>query len=167
MSLLFVIDGDGLSEIPALFILADELKSTVESIVKIFQKRNEFWTETEVIMSDKDIVEREAFSKCFANSSLLICLYHTLKMFRRELTCEKMGVKSMCSKYASLMQFFFEFFTFLGAIRNYHHLKTLSRKEIALICAAKKDEVECLEQLTPYALKIHVHSTTLYQKRII
>ena len=34
VSLLFVIDGDGLSEIPALFILADELKSTVESIVK-------------------------------------------------------------------------------------------------------------------------------------
>ena len=39
--LLFVIDGDGLSEIPALFILADELKSTAENIVKIFQKHNE------------------------------------------------------------------------------------------------------------------------------
>ena len=152
MSLLFVIDGDGLSEIPALFILADELKSTVESIVKIFQKHNEFWTETEVIMSDKDFVEREAFSKCFANVSLLICLYHTLRMFRLELTCEKMGVKSVCSEYANLMQFFLEFFTFLGAIRNdrnRHHLMTLSRQELALLCTARKDEIVYLEQLTP------------------
>ena len=94
MSLLFVIDGDGLSEIPALFILADELKSTVESIVKIFQKHNEFWTETEVIMSDKDFVEREAFSKCFANASLLICLYHTLRSFRQEVTCENIVIIS-------------------------------------------------------------------------
>ena len=35
-------------------------------------------------MSDKDFVEREAFSKCFANASLLICLHHTLRSFRRE-----------------------------------------------------------------------------------
>ena len=81
--LLLVIDGDGLSEIAVLFILADELKSTVENIVKVFQKHNELWTETKFVMSDKDFVEREAFSKCFANASLLICLYHTLRSFRR------------------------------------------------------------------------------------
>ena len=73
-----------MSEIAALFILADELKSTVENIVKVFQKHNELWTVTKVIMSDKDFVEREAFSKCFANASLLICLHHTLRSFRRE-----------------------------------------------------------------------------------
>ena len=232
--LLLVIDGDGLSEIAALFVLADELKSTVENIVKVLRKHNELWTETKVIMSYKDFVVREAFSKCFANASLLICLYHTLRSFRREVTRKKMGItsaerlrcleiiqliayskttehyteklemlkntkldsvisyfmenwdpiknqwvfafkdshmnlgqttnnrlestfnklKSVCSKYASLMQFFLEFFTFLGAIRNdrnRHHLMTLSRKEIALPCAAKKDEIEYLEQLTPYA----------------
>ena len=46
--LLLVIDRDGLSEIAALFILAGELESTVESIVKVFQKHNEFWTEAKV-----------------------------------------------------------------------------------------------------------------------
>ena len=234
MYLLLVIDGDGLSKIAALFILADELKSTVENIVKVFQKHSELWTETKVIMSDKDLVEREAFSKCFSSASLLICLYHTLKCFRRKVTCEKMEItsaerlrcmeiiqlraysktpedytkklemlkntklgsvisyfmenwdsikdqwvfafkdshmnlgettnnrleltfnklKNVCSKYASLMHFFLEFFTFLGAIRNdrnHHHLMTLSRKKIALPCAAKKDEIEYLEQLTPQA----------------
>ena len=92
--LLLVIDGDGLSKIAVLFILADELKSTVENIVKVFQKHSELWTETKAIMSDKDLVEREAFSKCFANATLLICLYHTLRSFRPEVTCEKMGITS-------------------------------------------------------------------------
>ena len=94
MYLQLAIDGDGLSEIASLHILADELKSIVENIVKVFQKHNELWTETKVIMSDKDFVEREAFSKCFANASLLICLYHTLRSFRQEVTCEKMGIAS-------------------------------------------------------------------------
>ena len=55
-------------------------------------------------------------------------------------------------KYARLMQFFLESFTSLGVIRNdrnHHHLMTLSWKEIALPCAAKKDGTEYLEQLTP------------------
>ena len=46
------------------------------------------------------------------------------------------------------MQFFVEFFAFLGAIRNDrnpHHLMTLSRKEIALPVQQKKDEIEYLE----------------------
>ena len=92
--LLLVIDGDGLSEIAALFILADELKSTVENIVKVFQKHNELWTKTKVIMSDKDFVERKPFSKYFAIASHLICLYHTLRSFRREVTCKKMRIIS-------------------------------------------------------------------------
>ena len=153
-------------------------------------------------------------------ASLLICLYHTMRSFRREVTCEQMGItsaerlwclditqliaysktpedytkklgilknakldsviscfmenwdpiknqwvfafkdshmtlgettknhfeskfnklKSACSKYASLMQFFLELFTFLGAIRNdrnHHHLMIPSRQEIALPCTAK------------------------------
>ena len=45
-------------------------------------------------MPDKDFVKREAFTKCFANASLLICLYHTLRSFRQEVTCEKMGIAS-------------------------------------------------------------------------
>ena len=34
-------------------------------------------------MSDKDFVEREAFSKCFANGSLLICLSYNEKLSSR------------------------------------------------------------------------------------
>ena len=72
---------------------------------------------------------------------------------RLESTFNKL--KSVCSKYASLTQFFLEFFTFLGATRNdrnYRHSMTLSRKKIVFPCAVKKDEIEYLDQLTPCAI---------------
>ena len=43
-------------------------------------------------MSDKHFAENEAFSKCFSNASLLIFVYHTLRSFRQEATCKKMGI---------------------------------------------------------------------------
>ena len=65
---------------------------------------------------------------------------------RLESTFNKL--KNVRSKNTRLMQFFVEFFTFLGAIRNDrnpHHLMTLSRKEIAFPVQQKKDEIEYLE----------------------
>ena len=64
-------------------------------------------------------------------------------------------IKSVCSRYVSLMQFFSEFFSVLkclGEQRNYHYLMALSRKNT---------EVENLHEdlklfsncLTPYAFK--------------
>ena len=41
--LLLVIDGDGLSEIAALIILADDTKPVIESVVNIFKKYNHSW----------------------------------------------------------------------------------------------------------------------------
>lgn len=41
MYLLLVVDGDGLSELVALFILTDEVKAVIESIVNVFKKYNE------------------------------------------------------------------------------------------------------------------------------
>lgn len=241
--LLVNIDGDGQSEIVALFILGDETKTTVEEMVKVFKKHNEAWSKCRVIMSDKDFVEREAFTSCFPDAQLLICMYHTLRSFRREVTCEKMGItsgernrcleiiqkiaysfsetdynnnvqmlhntkfqtvityfeknwnpikeqwvhffknrffnlgettnnriestfnklKSVCSKHSSLMQFFVEFFTFLGAIRNdrhHHHLMSLTRKDISKL--ENPVEQAFYEQLTPYAfsrLKPELQST--------
>ena len=78
-------------------------------------------------------------------------------------------LKSAYSKYASLMQFFLELFTFLGAIRNdrnHHHLMILSREEIALPCTAKKDEIEYPEQLTPYAFSFVRKQFQLIDKEV-
>ena len=92
--LLLVIDGNGFSEIVGLFLVEEESKEVISSVVNKFKERNEAWSKTKVIMSDKDFIERESFSACFPEAELLICLYHALRSFRREITCEKMGITS-------------------------------------------------------------------------
>jgi zinc finger SWIM domain-containing protein 3 len=77
--LLLCVDGDGLSEIVGMFILAEETKEVIEEAVQLFQKFNSNWEDTQVIMSDKDFTEWDAFAKCFPGASLNICLFHTLR----------------------------------------------------------------------------------------
>ena len=92
--LLVCIDGDGLSEIVAMFIVAEETKEVIQATVELFKKHNTSWDQTKVVMSDKDFTEREVFKDSFPTATLSICLYHTLRSFRREITCEKMGITS-------------------------------------------------------------------------
>ena len=87
-------DGNGLSEIIGLFLVEEESKEVISSIVNNIKEKNQAWSKTMVIMSDKDFKERESFSSCFRDAKLLICLYHALRSFRREVTCEKMFISS-------------------------------------------------------------------------
>lgn len=91
---LMVVDGNGLSDIVGLLIVAEESEAVITSAMESFKQHNTAWVKTSVIMSDKDFNERQAFAKCFPGASLLICLYHTLRTFRREITVEKMGITS-------------------------------------------------------------------------
>ena len=88
------VDGNGLSDIVGLLIAAEESEAVITSAMESFKRHNPAWIKTTVIMSDKDYTERQAFAKCFPDSSLLICLYHTLQTFRREITVEKMSITS-------------------------------------------------------------------------
>ena len=45
-------------------------------------------------MADKDTTEREVLTEEIPNDVLLICLFHTLTTFRREITADKMYVTS-------------------------------------------------------------------------
>ena len=92
--LLLEVDGIGLSKIVALFILTEETKETIQTVINVFKAKNESWEKTKVIISDNDFLEREIFKDYFTNASLLICLYYTLRSFRGEVTCEKMGIMS-------------------------------------------------------------------------
>ena len=46
-----------------------------------------------MVMTDKDFVERKVFERGFPQSSLHICLFHTLRSFKREITCEKLQLR--------------------------------------------------------------------------
>ena len=91
---LLAVNGHGLSEIVGLFIVADETEITIESAVECFKKHNSAWEKTKVVISDKDFTERNVFSKCFPGVILQICLFHTLRTFKREITMEKRGITS-------------------------------------------------------------------------
>ena len=89
---LLIEDGNGLSEIVAIWLVADESETTIQSMADLLIKRNPCTKDIKVVMADKDFTEREVFANAFPQASLLICLFHTLRTFRREVTVEKMVI---------------------------------------------------------------------------
>ena len=97
---LMIVDGNGESEIVCLWLTQFEDKETITELVQEFKKHNSNWSLTQGIMSDKDMTERIVLSEQFPQSKLLICLFHTLRTMRREISAEKLGIsqgeRSMC-----------------------------------------------------------------------
>jgi zinc finger SWIM domain-containing protein 3 len=90
---LFVCEAsNGLSEIVAATLLVKEDTTGIKWMVETFKQRNRNWTLTRLVMADKDMGERSVFKSCFPNATMLICLFHTLRTFRRELACNKIGI---------------------------------------------------------------------------
>ena len=89
---LLVEDGNGDSQIVSLWLVASEDAITIKPMLLIFKKHNEGWSRTLTVMSDKDFCERNTFIQEFPQATLLICLYHVLRTFRREITSDKMGI---------------------------------------------------------------------------
>lgn len=62
--------------------------------MNMMKQPNAVWEKIKVVMVDKDIQERDVVKKCLPKASVVICLFHTLYLFNREVTCEKMGSTS-------------------------------------------------------------------------
>ena len=93
MYILMVVDGNGESEIVALWLVVYEDKDTISHLMDIFVKHNHI-TNTKCIMADKDMTEREVLAEKILNAAIMICLFHTLRTFLREITAEKMGISA-------------------------------------------------------------------------
>lgn len=87
-------DGNGLSEIVAVCLLAEENQESINFFIETFKKRNPNWKEVKVIMFDKGKTERKGFSSSFPNSKLMICLFHVFQIFNREVSNKKMGIST-------------------------------------------------------------------------
>lgn len=85
-------DSNGQSEIVAVCLLVTEDANSMTWMADTFKKCNAEWKSIRVLMADKDIGERDVLKQSLPNASVLICLFHTLRSFRREITCEKMGI---------------------------------------------------------------------------
>ena len=57
-----------------------------------FKKNNPVSTKTRVYVTDKGMKERNVIRSVFPNAALTICLFHTLRTFNREITCEKRNI---------------------------------------------------------------------------
>ena len=90
--IMLAIDGEGSSEIVAIFVVSEETNLVISSAVESFKKHNPACSKTVTVFSDKDFNERQAFTKCFPHAKLLLCLFHTLRSFKREVTTTKMGI---------------------------------------------------------------------------
>lgn len=91
--IMLVVDGNSESEVVGSFLVSDETRDTISTMVKAFKKFNASWENVKTIMSDKDFVERSVIRDEFPNASLIICLFHVLRTFRREVTCDRMGLR--------------------------------------------------------------------------
>ena len=92
--LVMSIDGNGQGEIVLVFLTAVETEEAIAQMVRSFKVTNPRWTETKVVLTDKDFNERAVFKKEFPDAAVHICLFHTLRSFRREVTMEKMRIPS-------------------------------------------------------------------------
>lgn len=87
--ILLVVDGNGESEIACLWFIKSESKESISPLVDAFKELNESWSQTKVIISDKDFSERSVFQEKFNGIPLQICLFHVLRNFNREITTTK------------------------------------------------------------------------------
>ena len=67
-------DGNGQSEIVAVFMLTQETQVLLSKIMDLFKNHNSRWTSIRVLMSDKDMTERDTLAESFPESELLMSL---------------------------------------------------------------------------------------------
>lgn len=79
-------DSNGQSEIIAVCLLVSEDAESMKWMIETLKKANSQWRNTRVLMADKDIGEREVLKKSLPQVEVLICLFHVLRSFRREIT---------------------------------------------------------------------------------
>ena len=72
--IMLVEDGNGQSEIVAVFMLTQETQVLLSKIMDLFKKHNSRWTSIRILMSDKDMTERDTLAESFPESELLMSL---------------------------------------------------------------------------------------------
>ena len=92
---LFVVeDSNGEAEIVGLGALVHEDAESLEWLIKSFMNRNPKVERTRLVMADKDLQERDVVKQLLPWAKVLICLFHALKTFRREITMDTMKISS-------------------------------------------------------------------------
>ncbi|XP_044597191.1 uncharacterized protein LOC123273784 [Cotesia glomerata] len=92
--LIIVEDSNGCTEIVGVSILITENKCFIKWMMDSFKKCHPSWEKIQCIMTDKDMTERAAIQESLLplKVNLIMCAFHTLKTFNREITTDKRGI---------------------------------------------------------------------------
>ena len=84
-------DFIGGREISGVGLLVSENVESLRWLLNAF-KGNNVNDQPRVIMADKDVNERHMLKECFPTAHVLICLFHTLRSFKRELSDKRFSL---------------------------------------------------------------------------
>lgn len=92
--IIMVVNGNGQVVVACTFLLAHENATNIEKMLSIFKSHNPKFSDVKTVFTDKDFKERAALRMQLPSAKILLCLFHTLRTFKRNITFEKMGLKS-------------------------------------------------------------------------
>ncbi|DAZ99636.1 TPA: hypothetical protein N0F65_001873 [Lagenidium giganteum] len=75
--------GDGQHEHHSL--IENELYETMLSCLESFKRGDPAWTSIEAVLIDQDITEMAAIENAFAGIAVLLCYWHVVKYWQKEL----------------------------------------------------------------------------------
>jgi zinc finger SWIM domain-containing protein 3 len=85
-------DGNCQTEIICFCLLITEDKDSFTWFLETFRANNPQTELTKYVMADKDLLERSVLKDTFSEANVIICIFHSMRTFSREITCEKMGI---------------------------------------------------------------------------
>ncbi|XP_043271633.1 uncharacterized protein [Venturia canescens] len=92
--LMVVEDSEGSTEIVGVCILMSEDADSIRWMIQSFKKAHPSWSKIKCVMADKDLLERKIIKEEIPFANVLICVFHALRTFHREITCDKLGITS-------------------------------------------------------------------------
>lgn len=91
---IMLIDGNGESQIVALFILKSENYNIVSQMLNKFKAINANYDQIKVVLSDKNFADRRAHSECFPDAQLQLCIFHVMQAWKREIKTGLMEINA-------------------------------------------------------------------------
>lgn len=93
--ILLVEDGNGRGQVAGVGLLATEERDVLTWMLEVFKKGNgEACNKIKCFMSDKDLTERNVLKELFPVVPTYICIFHTLKTFKKIINSSSMNLTS-------------------------------------------------------------------------
>ena len=101
--LMLVTDGNGESQVVMTCLTVTETEEAITQMIKTFKTHNPEWKNVKFAMTDKDMVERTVLKREMPQLELGLCLFHTLRTFKREVSTSKLGISQQEVETSSII----------------------------------------------------------------